>query len=202
MKNFYLCAMPRVKKFNEQEAVQKAMNIFWAKGFEATSLTDLTQGLGIGKGSFYDTFGSKQALFNRALNEYQESGLQQLDLMLAATPDPQEGIERFVLGHTQAILNDPERKGCLVANSSAECGEHGEVQDFLAKHNGLIRSKLGAYLSPKMKDAQAAEALAHLIMNHMTGISVMSKVMKDAQQFAASNQLFLEMVRANLTSKA
>lgn len=192
--------MPRVKKFKEQEAVQKAMNIFWAKGFEATSLSDLTKGLGIGKGSFYDTFGSKQALFNRALREYQESGMERLDQMLAASPDPQEGIMKFVLGHTQSILNDPESKGCLVANSSAECSEDGEVQAFLANHNELIRAKLAAYLGPKVKGKQRSEALAHLVMNHMTGISVMSKVIKDPQQFADSNQLFLEMLNANLKS--
>ena len=57
--------MPRVKMFNEQEALEKAMLLFWEKGYTATSLNDLTQSMGISKGSFYDTFHGKHDLFEK-----------------------------------------------------------------------------------------------------------------------------------------
>ena len=56
--------MPRVKTFDQKEALGKAMELFWEKGYEATSLSDLTTRLNIGKGSFYNTFGSKRQLYS------------------------------------------------------------------------------------------------------------------------------------------
>ncbi|MEM8908570.1 MAG: helix-turn-helix domain-containing protein, partial [Bacteroidota bacterium] len=64
--------MPRIKQFDEQQALEQAMELFWEKGFHATSMQDLVSRLGINRASLYDTFGGKQALFDRALALYRQ----------------------------------------------------------------------------------------------------------------------------------
>ena len=63
-------SMSRVKTFNEEDATDRAMTLFWTNGYEPTSIADLTQAMGINKGSLYHSFGSKNKLFIRALLKY------------------------------------------------------------------------------------------------------------------------------------
>ena len=64
--------MGRPKEFDEHEALMKAMRLFWVHGYKATSIQDLVDGMGIGRGSLYGTFGGKRALFMRALRHYDQ----------------------------------------------------------------------------------------------------------------------------------
>ena len=64
--------MARTKEFRPEAALDAAMQLFWRKGYEATSMRDLLDGMGIGRGSFYDTFGDKHALFLAALDRFEE----------------------------------------------------------------------------------------------------------------------------------
>jgi TetR/AcrR family transcriptional regulator, transcriptional repressor for nem operon len=65
--------MPRPRHFDEQDVVDRAMELFWTEGYEATSVTDLTAQLGVHSGSLYRTFGDEHALFVRALGRYRET---------------------------------------------------------------------------------------------------------------------------------
>ena len=182
--------MPRVELFDRDEVMEKALTLFWKKGYEATSLSDLTQELGIGKGSFYNTFGSKRALFNSCLSLYREGGHEALDHILKDKKNPIDGIRNFLAHHTQAMLNDPLAKGCLIANSSTEMAYDKEIQQFLLEHNQIVKSKIVEYLSESHL-AQNAEQIADALLIHVTGVSVISKFMKDEERFKASNELFL-----------
>ena len=65
--------MPRVKRFNEDEVLAKAMHLFWERGYSATSIQDLVDRLGINRASLYATYGGKEELFDRAFMQYLES---------------------------------------------------------------------------------------------------------------------------------
>lgn len=183
--------MPRVELFDRNEVIQKATHLFWTKGYEATSLSDLTQELGIGKGSFYNTFGSKRKLFDSCLSQYRAGGLTKLGEFFADENDPVSGIKNFLERHTQKMLNDCDAKGCLITNSSTELAHDKEIQAFLLEHNQVIRTKIIEYLSagPLAKDAAS---IADALLIHITGISVMAKFMKDEARFQASNEQFLK----------
>jgi len=114
--------MPRQPLHDRQRSLGRAVDIFWAQGFHATSLKDLERALDMRPGSIYAAFGSKEGLFNEALDRYAEQGLRALEGQLAAYVSPLEGLAAYVrsLGglHDQAI---PSR-ACLLVKSLLELG--------------------------------------------------------------------------------
>ena len=191
--------MPRGKSFDEQQALGKALELFWQKGYEATSLTDLTSHLGIGKGSFYDTFGSKQDLFNQAMEMYRAYAYSTLDTLLAAHDDPNEGIRSFLNMHTATMLSGSAAKGCFIANSTSALSDGSFMQSCLEDHNKVMKTKLATYLK-KGVFADKAEAYADLILGQITGISVLSKVIDDPARFEAANDLFMQLLERQQAS--
>jgi len=186
--------MPRVKLFNRDEALMKALMLFWEKGFESTSLSDLTKKLGIGKGSFYDTFGSKKNLFQEALESYRATAFNTLDSMLIETANPVDGIRTFLDKHTEMMFSDPSSKGCFIVNTTTELSDDEYVQSYLCEHNEKMKFKLVEYLK-KGSFSTDQEILADLILTHVTGISVLSKHIKDKARFQASNDLFMQLIK-------
>ncbi len=186
--------MPRVKLFNEEEALGKALELFWEKGYESTSLSNLTTHLSIGKGSFYDTFGSKKQLFDNCLEAYRISSMEVVDSFLAEKQNPVEGVEYFLNKHTEFMLADTKSRGCFIANSTVELSASTQIQEFLKGHNKIMKSKLMDYLSTG-SFTNDIEVLADTILNHLTGISVMSKFIKNKEVFDKSNALFMQLIK-------
>lgn len=111
----------RPRAFDEAAALEAALGVFWKNGFEATSLDDLTKAMGLSRSSFYGTFGSKQALFLRVLNQYSRRGLANLkDVADTAGGDPVDAMMQ--------ALSDPEGgpKGCMLVNCITELAPHDE----------------------------------------------------------------------------
>ncbi|MFY0674793.1 MAG: TetR/AcrR family transcriptional regulator [Bacteroidia bacterium] len=183
--------MPRTKKFNKEAAVISALNLFWKKGYEATSLSDLTHELKIGKGSFYDTFGSKRQLFDSCIEAYRSVSYVTLDDILSKKQDPLETVKYFINRHTEMMMADVDARGCLIANSTSELSDDKEIQALLKEHNDYMRSKISKVLQPKFSDK--SNVLADLVLNHVTGISMMSKFIKDPTRFKNSNEAFMKV---------
>ena len=185
--------MPRVKLFDVQQAMEQALDLFWQKGYESTSLADLTKHLNLGKGSFYDTFGSKKQLFKRCMNFYQSSSLEILDSILTEYSDPVEGIRHLLGVHSRMMLKDQVFKGCFIANSTTELAADDEMNEFLKDHNRIVRSKLIQLFQSSPYEKESG-TIADLVITQMTGISVMSRVVKDPHRFIASNELFMKVL--------
>ena len=183
--------MPKVEMFDRSEVMKKAINLFWIKGFEATSLNDLTRELGIGKGSFYNSFGSKRELFDSCLAVYREGGISVIEQILTSESDPILGIRKFLNFQTENLLIDPYAKGCLIANTSAEMAHDQEIASFLTENNQIMKSKIVEYLSEGSLSKQA-EAISDAILIYTTGVSIISKFMRDPERLKASNELFLK----------
>ena len=185
--------MSRVKSFDQGEAMEQALGLFWERGYQATSLSDLTHRLSIGKGSFYDTFGSKRKLFDQCLAAYQSGSFEILDSILAEKTDPVESVKHLLAKHTEMMLAGPVSRGCFIANSTAELADDVQVQAFLEEHNQTMRAKLTKIFDGSPLESQA-EAISDMVLIHMTGISVMSKVVRDSQRFNSTNELFVRML--------
>ncbi|MDX2360868.1 MAG: TetR/AcrR family transcriptional regulator [Crocinitomicaceae bacterium] len=186
--------MPRVKLFNQEEALKKALMLFWEKGYDSTSLTDLTNELGIGKGSFYDTFGSKQELFQQALEAYRSEAFDTLDTLLVDKHNPVKGIRNFLDTHTEMMLLDPVSKGCFITNTCTGSSNDVFVQNYLKEHNRIMKLKLVDYLKHDSLSTNP-ELLADLILTQVTGISVLAKIINDKARFSDSNDLFMQLVK-------
>ena len=187
--------MPRTKQFDEKVAMEKALNLFWEKGYEATSLSDLTDCLGIGKGSFYSTFGSKKELFTSVLSAYQSVGLSTIDTVLAEHESALEGINEFLNMHVQFVTTNKTKKGCFIANTTTACSDDGFLEDFLEDHNNQVKNKFNDFLNRTTNiDQEKINSLSDLIVFHITGISVMSKVIHEKERYEEANKLFLQNV--------
>jgi len=115
--------MARPRKFDEAEVVQAARDQFWLHGFNGTSLDDLTDVTGLGRGSLYGAFTDKRALFLRALDDYSTAVM---DHVLADLRDPEKSGRDRLVDHvrsvTKLLVADTKGRGCLMAKSAAEMG--------------------------------------------------------------------------------
>src|SRR5712671_741565 len=115
----------RPRAFDVDEALDQALRVFWRKGYEGTSLTDLTRALGINRPSLYAAFGNKEALFRKALDRYVEGPAAYVREALNQ-PTARAVAERLLYGSAD-LLNDPRHpRGCLMVQAALVCGEAAE----------------------------------------------------------------------------
>jgi len=169
----------RPRSFDADQVLDKALEVFWQKGYEGASLPDLTQAMGINKPSLYAAFGNKEQLFLKAVERYENRpdayfypSLQQ--------PTAYQVIERMLLGAAQAAGNPDHPKGCVLVQSALSCSD-----DAMRVKQALIeRRQAGAQLlTDRLLQAQRdgdlpaatdAQALARFVITVLQGISVQS----------------------------
>ncbi|GAB4512677.1 MAG: hypothetical protein Tsb0019_09530 [Roseibium sp.] len=138
----------RPRAFDEAEALEAAMLVFWQNGFEATSLDDLTAAMGISRSSFYATFGCKQTLFLRALEHYSSNGIRNLKEVAEAAGG--DALDAMMLA-----LSDPKggARGCLLVNCITELAPHdGKVAEIGRRHLESIEDIFARTIDPDKPD--------------------------------------------------
>ena len=126
--------MPREKTFDIDNALDDAMRLFWVNGYEATSIQDLLDEMGINRGSLYDTYGDKRSLFLAALRRYDELYRRERLRSLAESHSPLDAIEALFEGWVRSILADPDRGGCFITNTALELAAHDtEIGELVAE---------------------------------------------------------------------
>lgn len=172
----------RPREFDVDEALDAAMRAFWAKGYEATSLSDLVAATGLHKGSLYQAFGDKHALFMQALKRYLAGMRRTKNELLAGAASPLEGIR--AVGHSLVELantDDDCPKGCLAVNSLVELGPHDDqVRGLLDEHAAMMRRSLEDMVGRAQAQGQLAadrpaEIVAALLMVFIAGLGTMIK---------------------------
>lgn len=122
------------KQFDPKQALEKAMQLFWAKGYAATGMAELQQQMGIGRKSLYDTFGNKRQLFIKALQLYSNSVINQSFRELNKEGSPLENVQSL-MRTLQERHSMPESKGCLLGVSMAQfCTDDAEMAEVLRRH--------------------------------------------------------------------
>lgn len=125
--------MPLQKQFDTDEALEKAMLIFWEHGYEATSMEDLVQGMGINRGSLYGTFGGKRSLFLSALHRYDLENRHKALSHLEQMHTPLEAIRSLFQSFADPAAHGLPAKGCFITNCALELAPHdGEVSAIVA----------------------------------------------------------------------
>jgi TetR/AcrR family transcriptional repressor of nem operon len=174
--------MPRKKEFDEYEVLNRAMEIFWQKGYEATSVQDLVDQMGINRGSLYGTFTDKRALFLAAINHYDQTVVSAVVTYLHRPGSARRAIEDYIKSEVQRALHDRHRQGCFVTNSAVEVGPHdAEAEERLtaslhrveaAFYDALVLAKQHGEISTK----RDLRALARFLTSSLQGIRVMARV--------------------------
>jgi TetR/AcrR family transcriptional repressor of nem operon len=176
--------MGRPYEFNREESLSKAMEIFWEKGYKATSVQDLVDRMGIKRGSIYNTFGDKHSLFIAALEFYAKKINSKRIRVLEETGSPTENIRNFF----EAIANIPPEKktrGCLISNTVVELAPHdAKVAETLRP---ILRRIQKAFLNCLNKAVEMGElpkdtdtkALASFLATSTHGLIVTGKSAPD-----------------------
>src|SRR5260370_13822808 len=113
--------MARPREFDRDAAVQRAMSIFWRKGYAATSTDDLLRAMNIGRQSMYDTFGDKHRLYLETLERYQRDSVAENISRLRSTASPLAGVEALVIGIIASDKSTRETR-CMPVGSICEFG--------------------------------------------------------------------------------
>ena len=125
--------MPWEKNFNTDEALTKAMHAFWSRGYEATSISDLVECMGINRGSIYATFGDKRSLFLQSLRHYGARHLHDWTAALMRSHGPRGAIIAAFDHAVAAAVEGGSRDGCLLINTALELSPHDEeVSDYVS----------------------------------------------------------------------
>lgn len=123
----------RPREFDAEEALTAALRVFWSKGYEGASLTDLTEAMGITRPSLYAAFGNKEALFCKALDLYEREKLCYMDRAISA-PTARGVAERLLQGGLETQTSADEPHGCLGVINSVACGKEAEsIRDQVLK---------------------------------------------------------------------
>jgi len=191
--------MARSKAFDQDAVVGKAMEVFWSKGYEATSIQDLVDAMGINRGSIYDTFGDKAGLFKAALDRYMGRSPPSKLIATAATADPRQAIEDFIRAQVDLSCGPDGRRGCFMTNTLTElCSTDESVAKLLGA--GLARVEEALYTlirrgqeTGDISPWRDARALARFLLATVQGIKALSKVnpgrdtLSDIADIALSN---------------
>jgi TetR/AcrR family transcriptional repressor of nem operon len=173
--------VPRPREFDETVALDAAVACFWQRGYEATSVRDLADSMGISGPSLYNCFGNKHDLFVQALERYLDRGLRARVARLESTLPPKQAIRRFVEEIIDRSISDRERRGCLLINSALEVAPHDpELGRVIADRLGEIE----AFFHRSIKAAQADGSVprernvkdtARLLLGVLLGLRVLAR---------------------------
>lgn len=173
--------MPRPREFNESDALEAAMQCFWRRGYEATSLRDLTASMGLTPPSLYNAFGDKQQLFARTLEQYLETNTRGRLRRLEQSHDGVTALRRFFAEIIEHSINDRERKGCFLVNSALEVAPHDAscraviMRQFEDIEGFFKRCILGGQADGTVAPEINAGDTARLLLGVLLGIRVLAR---------------------------
>jgi TetR/AcrR family transcriptional regulator, transcriptional repressor for nem operon len=191
--------LARTKEFRPEEALDAAVQLFWRRGYEATSMRDLLDGMGIGRGSFYDTFGDKHALFLASLDRFEEVRTAWIDEALEGSG--LGGIEEVFRRTIEGMVRFEPRRGCLLANTAVELAPHDpEVAARISRHvrrteeafaGALVRAR-GAGEIPAQADPKV---LARFLVSNLHGLRVLARAGSDRETLEDAARVALQALR-------
>lgn len=177
--------MARHKEFDRDEALQKAMDVFWSRGYEAASINDLVEKMGINRQSLYDTFGDKHALYLQALDRYREVEGRKMFEMLERPGSVKKALRQLFQGIVEGSFCNGQRRGCFIGNAMSELA--GRCQETAARtcsniasaEEALYRALLRGKKEGEIKGGRDLRAIARFLYSSLQGLQLMSKATRD-----------------------
>ena len=168
----------RPRQFDEDEVLDAAMKAFWANGYEATSLAELVSVTGLHKGSLYQAFGDKHALFIQTLKRYLQNVRRCKNQSLRQADTPLGGIRAVLHGFIDMSEDDSDcPQGCMAVKMLVEMAPHdSEVQRIMEEHKNGMQATMQERLEEAqengdLSDGKSVEMITALIMIFMDGLA-------------------------------
>ncbi len=187
--------MPRIKKYNEQEVIEKAMNAFWHNGYEATSMQILEKEMGINKFSIYSSFGNKNGVFLESLKCYK----QKLNALINKLKDSNQGVAGIKAYFYDFIAFSKENeisKGCLITNTANEIQQDADesIKEALYSFTENVRSVFAQVLKhDATKDQATVEQQADYLIISMFGLSSATRIFNKKQLDNYIQNIFINL---------
>jgi len=174
--------MGRPRLFDLDTAVERALKIFWTQGYGATTPAELVDALGVGKGSFYNTFESKHGIFERALQRYGDDRVAGLALSLSGSGTVRQRLKRYLERFGAPDQAASVRRGCFAANTAAELGGRDPaatkiVRDTFHRMERVFEATFAEAREQGEVDSELdPAAAASLLLATVVGMTVIARV--------------------------
>lgn len=172
----------RPRAFDREDALAKATRVFWTKGYEATSMADLTEAMGIGSPSLYAAFGSKEALFSEALNHYQDRNSPYVWSKFLAADTAREAISALLTDSAAALTGTVADipLGCMVTLSAVGSEGHTALGEQVRKARAATVARLTARIEQAVAEGEVpgsvdVPALARFVQTVQVGMSILAR---------------------------
>lgn len=167
--------------------LNKARDVFWKKGYNGSSMDELVKATGLSRSSIYDSFGDKHGLYLKALRQYQQTEMDRLFKGMPEGMSPKKKIAWIFQNNAARSLDDRQRKGCFILNTSTELSN---VDHTVNSFVNMYVEAMEALLQQLVKEGQStgeitkkftAKTLARNLLSSMNGLKVMGQVKQDKQ---------------------
>jgi TetR/AcrR family transcriptional repressor of nem operon len=177
--------MARQKEFDRDEVLHKAMETFWARGYEATSIQDLVESMGINRQSLYDTFGDKHALYLLALDRYRDVESRKVFELLETPGSVKKAIRQLFTNVIDCSVGSKQSRGCFMGNAISElagrcketaartCSNLNALEDAL--YRALVRGKKDG----EFTNISDPRAVARFLYSNLQGLTLVAKANQD-----------------------
>lgn len=190
--------MPRNVEFDEEEAIQRAMEVFWEKGFHNTSLRDLTEAMKINSSSLYNTIGDKQELFVRCVRHYTEIRKRDLQKRLKSPDSPLTTLVKYINDAVDVIIGGDN--SCMAVKTAFEVATNDQrVKDVLKADSDDAYDFLHTLIKKAMEQGEISseedpELLADYFINIWTGWYESYIIHKDPVKIRKMAQYFIKQI--------
>jgi TetR/AcrR family transcriptional repressor of nem operon len=177
--------MARHKEFDRDEALHKAMEVFWSRGYGAATIQDLVKHMGISRQSLYDTFGDKHALYLQTLDRYGEVEGRRLFELLDQPGSVKKTLRQLFAGVIEGSLGKGQRRGCFMGNAMSElagrCKETAirTCSNMAAAEGAFYRALLRGKKEGELKGVRDPRAVARFLYSSLQGLILMAKATQD-----------------------
>jgi TetR/AcrR family transcriptional regulator, transcriptional repressor for nem operon len=192
--------MARIREFDTDTAVAQAMELFWEHGYEGTSLQDLTEGLAIGRGSLYAAFGSKDGLYQAALERYRQECVGPMLQALSVDGDFRDALRGLLSVLVTDAVADERRRGCMVVNAATERVPHDPATSETVRavlqgnEDALTEALIAARDRGELSADKDPAALGGFLGTFITGLRVAAKTNPDEAALMGSVEVALTVL--------
>jgi TetR/AcrR family transcriptional repressor of nem operon len=192
--------MARHKEFDRDQALHKAMEVFWSRGYEAASIQDLIKHMGINRQSLYDTFGDKHALYLQTLEHYRDVESRKLFELLERGGSVKRALRQLFAGVVEQSLGGRERRGCFMGNAMSElagrCKETAARtgSNMAAIEEAFYRALLRGKREGELKRVSQPRAVARFLLCSLQGVLLTAKAAPDRETLEDVVKITLSVV--------
>ncbi len=190
-----IAAMAGIRQFNEEQTLERALEVFWRKGFGATSMPELAEATGVQRGSLYNAYGDKQGLFLAVFARYKAGFLAAAGETLTS-PDTREALKAFFTFAIASMKSGEAARGCLSTKTTVDENASAEpIRDALRGMvdglEGLLAERLSQATEPL---ALPIEDAARLLVTLTRGIVVIERLYPDTARLQATADSLVDLI--------